>query len=92
MSSRIRKRFREDKKVEQKKRAADDNVKSKYGLPSTLSLVEDDEEARQEAKSEWDRARLAQSSRESAKRRKLSTEIIPIPSSSSASGSGSRGE
>ncbi|TEB27014.1 DUF572-domain-containing protein [Coprinellus micaceus] len=79
MSSRIRKRFREDKKVEQNKRAADDNVKSKYGLPSTLSLVEDDDEARQEAKSEWDRARSAQASRESAKRRKLSTEINPYP-------------
>ncbi|KAJ7718846.1 hypothetical protein B0H14DRAFT_2271485, partial [Mycena olivaceomarginata] len=40
VSSKVRKRFREEKKVV--KKGADDEIKSRYGLPETLSLVGDD--------------------------------------------------
>lgn len=64
-STRIRKRFREEKKIEQAKQKANDEIKGRYGLPASLSLVEDDEQAKQEAKEEWIKARLG------SKRRKL---------------------
>ncbi|KAF9474673.1 DUF572-domain-containing protein [Pholiota conissans] len=76
LSLKARKRFREEKKIEQGKRKADDAIKGRYALPETLTLVEDDEKAIQEAKAQWEEARLEQRLRE-AKRRKVSGDIIP---------------
>ncbi|KAF5341877.1 hypothetical protein D9611_001457 [Ephemerocybe angulata] len=87
LSTRVRKRFREDKKVEQKKRAADDTLKGRYGLPSELALVEDDDKAKEEAKEQWLKANQERALRESAKRRRISSEVISIPGSSSTSSS-----
>ncbi|KAK2463471.1 hypothetical protein APHAL10511_004557 [Amanita phalloides] len=56
-SLRVRKRFRGEKKVEQEKQRADDALKSRYGLPASLTLLEDDKRARQEAREQWQRER-----------------------------------
>jgi coiled-coil domain-containing protein 130 len=81
-STRLRKRFREEKKVELAKQKANDDIKGRYGLPASLSLVEDDEQAKQEAKEEWVKAKLELASR---KRRKLGEDVRPSSSSSSSS-------
>jgi len=80
-STRIRKRFREEKKIEQAKQKANDEIKGRYGLPASLSLVEDDEQAKQEAKEEWIKAKLEMAS---SKRRKLGGDVSSSSSSSSA--------
>jgi len=69
--------------VEKAKKQADDNIKNRYALPETLSLVEDDVKAIEGAKEQWARARAEMELRESSKRRKLAVEITTIPSSSS---------
>ncbi|KAF8199502.1 DUF572-domain-containing protein [Pholiota molesta] len=76
LSLKARKRFREEKKIEQSKRKADDAIKGRYALPTTLSL---------EAKTQWETAQEEHRLRES-KRRKVSGDIIP---SFRASGSSS---
>ena len=53
LSLKARKQFRQEKKVEQSKRKADDLIKDRYGLPTSLSLLEDDDEMVQEAKQKW---------------------------------------
>ncbi|OAX31216.1 hypothetical protein K503DRAFT_777766 [Rhizopogon vinicolor AM-OR11-026] len=45
LSSLVRKRFRVEKKIEAQKRAEDDTLKGKYGLPEDLKLIENDAEA-----------------------------------------------
>ncbi|KAH6909151.1 hypothetical protein BKA70DRAFT_227006 [Coprinopsis sp. MPI-PUGE-AT-0042] len=57
LSLKVRKRFREEKKVDQAKKAGDDQLKGRYALPSDLKLVEENEETRDEAKAEWLKAR-----------------------------------
>ncbi|KAG8864914.1 hypothetical protein FRB96_003501 [Tulasnella sp. 330] len=52
MSSKLRKSFREEKKVLKRKRELDDDFKSRYSLPEDLSLVAEDD-VRQEAKDIW---------------------------------------
>lgn len=81
LSSKVRKRFRDVKKVEQQKQKADDNIKSCYGLPESLNLLEDDEGMIKEAKEEWERGRRELSAKESNKRRRLTGDAT-IPSSS----------
>jgi len=77
LSVKVRKRFREEKKVELAKRRADDAMKGRYGLPETLRLLEEDEKTVQDAKSQWANAVLEQES----KRRKISSSA---PSQSSS--------
>jgi len=55
-SMRMRKKFRIQKKIDKAQQAADDAVKSKYGLPETLGLVPDSEVAA-EAKEGWVKGR-----------------------------------
>jgi coiled-coil domain-containing protein 130 len=78
-SRRIRKRFREEKKVEQAKTAADDAIKNKYSLPAELALIRDDEESTKAAKEEWEAAKRAVAERESAKRRKVVGGASTVP-------------
>ena len=56
-SLRLRKRFREEKKVEKQKEEADNHIKARYGLPSELSLLRDDDTSIQEASDAWAKAR-----------------------------------
>jgi len=73
LSSKVRKRFREEKKVEKRKRDADEAVKEKYALPTDLKLV-DNAEVEEEA-SRWKGERRDWAARETAKRRRLSAEV-----------------
>ncbi|KAF8807083.1 DUF572-domain-containing protein [Phlegmacium glaucopus] len=79
LSSKARRKFREEKKTELKKRQSDDLLKGRYGLPTSLSLVEDDLVAVQEAKAEWEKGKQELQLRES-KRRKTVTQVGLIPS------------
>ncbi|KAL7279374.1 hypothetical protein ACG7TL_007215 [Trametes sanguinea] len=83
-SLRVRKRFREQKKVDKAREDADERIKSTYGLPETLALTAEDEESKAKAKEEWERARAGLQERESAKRRKIGAEIAVIPRASSS--------
>lgn len=56
-SVRARKKFREEKKVEKAKEAADNTIKSRYGLPAELKLLEEGSAEVDEAKREWLKAR-----------------------------------
>ena len=84
LSSKVRKRFREVKKVEQQKQKADEHIKSRYGLPASLRLSEEDEGTIKEAKEEWNRGRRELAAKESKKRRRLAVDIVSIPSSSTS--------
>ena len=79
LSSKARRKFREEKKIELKKQQSDDLLKGRYGLPTSLSLVEDDLVAVQEAKAQWERGKQELQLRES-KRRKTVTETSLISS------------
>ncbi|KAG1725368.1 DUF572-domain-containing protein [Suillus paluster] len=81
LSSMVRKRFRAEKKIEAQKRAEDDTLKGKYGLPEELNLVEDDAEAKQHARDQWARARMEYEAERNSKRPRLS---IPFSSGSQA--------
>jgi len=83
LSLKARKKFRQEKKIEQKKRHADDALKGRYGLPTTLSLLEDDEKAIKEAKEQWETAKIMQGERE-LKRRRSTSSALSLPSSSSS--------
>ncbi|EMD33402.1 hypothetical protein CERSUDRAFT_118004 [Gelatoporia subvermispora B] len=78
LSLKVRKRFREVKKVEKAKQAADEQFKSAYGLPETLALAEDNEELRVEAREAFRRER-EEAERESRKRRKVVSEVGLVP-------------
>ncbi|KAF8638704.1 hypothetical protein AX17_001999 [Amanita inopinata Kibby_2008] len=67
-SLRARKRFREEKKIEKKEQKLDDQLKGKYGLPTSLTLIADDEMSRQEAHDAWERGRHELHLRQSMKR------------------------
>lgn len=56
-SVRARRRFREKKKVDKAKEAADNLIKSRYGLPAELKLLEEGSSEVDEAKREWLKAR-----------------------------------
>ncbi|KAF5359166.1 hypothetical protein D9756_003171 [Leucocoprinus leucothites] len=91
LSLKVRRKFREEKKIDQQKRKADDDLKGRYGLPASLSLLEDDAEAKEEAKSAWAEARQKLQSQEGAKRRRIGgVDVVVTPSlSRPASGSSS---
>ena len=81
LSSKLRRGFREEKKVATAKRKVDDDIKERYALPSALPLLEDDAETAREAKEQWERAREQQV----VKRRKVVPASVPlIPKASSA--------
>jgi coiled-coil domain-containing protein 130 len=68
----VRKRFRQEKKIEKAIKAKDDEVKRRYGLPESLGLVrEDDPGLDAEAKEQFQRARRKLEADEDAKDRTL---------------------
>ena len=90
LSRKVRKRFREVKKVEKAQEAADDQVKGRFGLPEELKLSAETEETRLQAKEEWARAQKELVTRES-KRRRIEAIHRPSSSSSSSRASGASG-
>lgn len=89
LSKKVRKRFREEKKIEQQKQKEDDQLKGRYGLPETLNLLKDDAATRQDARKEWLRSRQQHTRDERVKRRKLLGRPISLPSSKHLGASGS---
>jgi coiled-coil domain-containing protein 130 len=82
LSVKARKKFRQEKKVEQQKRKADDDIKGRYGLPASLSLVEDDETTKDEAKQAWEEGRQQFQLQESSKKRRIAGLDVPSTSTS----------
>ncbi|GJE85587.1 DUF572-domain-containing protein [Phanerochaete sordida] len=79
LSRKVRKRFREEKKVEKEKQAEDSELKGRYGLPEELKLARDSKETEEQDREEWRRAKRELEERESAKRRRLDvTRTIPV--------------
>ena len=79
LSSLVRKRFRAEKKIEAAKRAADDQLKGRYGLPETLQLAAEDDESKSEARQQWERARREHEARTIRKAR-LQSSATPLSS------------
>lgn len=71
LSRKVRKRFREEKKLDKAKQAEEDQLKGRYGLPEELRLAAETDETREQDKKEWLKAREELALRDSAKRRKL---------------------
>ncbi|KAG8830474.1 hypothetical protein FRB91_009195 [Serendipita sp. 411] len=78
LSKRIRKQFRETKKVEKRKREEEDSVKDKYALPSEMKLV-DEAEVREEASATWAQERAEWEEQEYKKRRRMKAEMGSVP-------------
>ena len=76
LSRKVRKRFREDKRVEKEKQAEDDELKGRYGLPEELVMKRDDAETREQDREAWLKAKEELASRQRAKKPRL--ESIPI--------------
>ncbi|CAG8619695.1 16971_t:CDS:2, partial [Acaulospora colombiana] len=74
LSKRVRKQFREVKKVDKRKREEEEAVKDKYSLPSTLKLVEESE-VKEEAKNLWAKERTEWEANERTKRRRTIAEV-----------------
>ncbi|KAI5981955.1 DUF572-domain-containing protein [Pisolithus albus] len=65
-----------------RKRADDDRIKGRYGLPETLKLVEYSDEARNEAREEWERGRRRLEEQSSIRKARLSSSAGPNPAAS----------
>ncbi|KAI1797467.1 CWC16 protein [Ganoderma leucocontextum] len=77
-SLRVRKRFREQKKLDKAREDADEAIKSSYGLPEALALSKEDDKSILKAKEEWEQGRQAFEARESSKRRRLGAEVVSV--------------
>ncbi|KAK7051108.1 Protein saf4 [Paramarasmius palmivorus] len=69
LSLKVRKQFRQDKKVRLDKEKADSNIRDRYALPTTLALAEDDQKALGDAKEQWEKARHEKQSQANRQRR-----------------------
>ena len=87
LSLKVRKTFRQEKKIEKEKERLDDTLRDKYALPTELSLAAESAESLAEAKAKWAKEQQAlQSSRDADKMLLRTTGIIPrTPSSSKPS-------
>ena len=85
LSSLARKRFRTEKKLDAAKRAADDQLKGRYGLPETLQLAAEDNESKNEARQQWEKGRREHEARVTRKAR-LQSAAAPISLSGSSQG------
>ncbi|TDL25514.1 DUF572-domain-containing protein [Rickenella mellea] len=87
LSTKVRRLFRQEKKIEAKKKEADDATRGKYALPEDLKLLQDDEQTTAAAKEEWVTTRREFLADEEAKRRRWSAQSAPLQVSSGSSGS-----
>lgn len=85
LSSKVRKVFRHEKKIETAKRKADDEIKGRYALPAEMKLLEDDEQAHTDAKEEWQRRRSEFEARERKRRKFPVASSLALPTSNSKS-------
>ncbi|KAG6374301.1 CWC16 protein [Boletus reticuloceps] len=82
LSSLLRKRFRAEKKIDTAKRAADDQLKGRYGLPETLQLAAEDDEFMSAAREQWERGRREHEAQTSIRKARLQSCAISSTSSS----------
>jgi coiled-coil domain-containing protein 130 len=84
LSLKVRKRFREDKKVEKQRMNADDRIRGRYALPESLALVADDAAMTEDARKMWNEERSKRKLEEKLpgvpKRRKLGMDLAAIAS------------
>jgi len=85
LSSLVRKRFRAEKKIDAAKRAADDQLKGRYGLPETLQLAAEDDESKTAAREQWEKGRRELEARTSIRKARLQSSAIPLSLSSTSS-------
>ncbi|KIJ66755.1 hypothetical protein HYDPIDRAFT_108687 [Hydnomerulius pinastri MD-312] len=85
LSSLVRKQFRAEKTIDAAKRAADDQIKGRYGLPETMKLVPEDDEAKNEAREEWEKGRREYESQTSIRKARLTSSAAPVSLSVSGS-------
>lgn len=85
LSSLVRKRFRAVKKIDAAKRAADDQLKGRYGLPETLQLAAEDDESMSAAREQWEKGRREHEARTSIRKARLQGSAIPLSFSSTSS-------
>lgn len=78
----MRKLFREEKKIEKRKRAADDALKGKFALPEGLKLLEEDEKEKSDAREVFQHARAERE--DEAKRLRMSGVRVPTAGASSS--------
>jgi coiled-coil domain-containing protein 130 len=88
LSSLVRKRFRAEKKIDAAKRAVDDELKGRYGLPETLKLAAEDNESKDAAREQWEKGRRELEARTSIRRARLQSSAIPSSLSSTSSSRG----
>jgi len=74
LSTKLRRTFREEKKVLRRKREEEEGVLDRYALPKRLGLVSEDD-VREEAKVEWDKGRKDWEREEVGKRRMLEDDL-----------------
>lgn len=79
LSRKVRKRFREEKKLEKQRSDADNEIKSRYGLPGEFNLVEEDESAREEARRDWAKGRQELRLRDGLKRKRIGMLLLRPP-------------
>jgi coiled-coil domain-containing protein 130 len=84
LSLRVRKRFREEKKIEQERVAADNALKSKYGLPEHLELIPDDDDTKAEARREWEKGKAELRAKEGPKKRRTGRPMLPSKTTTTA--------
>jgi coiled-coil domain-containing protein 130 len=89
LSSRVRKKFRTEKKLEKELSDADDVLKGQYALPEELKLLRDDETARTEARMQWEKAKEQARLQESTKRKREMEAPKKVAISMRTKGSGS---
>ena len=85
LSSFVRKRFRAEKKIDAAKRAADDQLKGRYGLPETLQLAAEDDESKSAAREQWEKGRRELEARTSIRKARLQSSAVPLSLSSMTS-------
>ncbi|KAK0235664.1 DUF572-domain-containing protein [Armillaria nabsnona] len=85
LSSKVRKVFRHEKKIETAKRKADDEIKGRYAFPAEMKLLEDDEQSHTDAKEEWQRRRSEFEARERKRRKFPVASSLALPTSNSKS-------
>lgn len=78
LSTKIRKRFRVEKKIELQKKDIDDKIKGKYGLPEELQLIADSEETKEEAREGFAKGRKEFLGEEEMRRRRFVAEFGPL--------------
>jgi coiled-coil domain-containing protein 130 len=69
--------------LDKAKKEVDDGIRGKYALPEDLTLVEEDEETKKDAKEEWEKGRRQLRLQEGSKRRKLGLGLEATTTSSS---------